>query len=376
MSDDKIQMVDLVSQYHRLQAEIDDAMRQVVESGVFINGRQVGEFAGHLAEYLGAPHVIPCANGTDALQIALMRLDLPRGAEVVMPAITYAAAAEAAILLGLTPVLADVDSRTFNISPLHVGEAISKRTGAILVVHLFGQCCDMHPVMEIAGRYNLPVIEDNAQSLGAEYTFPDGSLHKAGAMSDVGCLSFFPTKILGCYGDGGALVVSDGDLAERVRMTTLHGQSEKYHHYIIGCNSRLDTLQAALLNVKLKYIDDFIASRRRAAAFYDEALRDVDGIILPLRHPSSTHVYHQYTIQVKANKRDALRSWLKEKGVPTSVYYPLVIDEQEAFRGYVRISGELSVARRLSRNVLSLPLHTEMTESQLERISFAVASFF
>jgi dTDP-4-amino-4,6-dideoxygalactose transaminase len=376
MYDGKIQMVDLVTQYHRLKSEIDEAMQAVTESGSFINGTQVRQFAGHLEAYLQAPHVIPCANGTDALQIALMRLNLQRGDEVIMPAFTYAAAAEAAILLGLTPVLADVDSRTFNLSPRLIGDAISNRTGAILVVHLFGQCCDMQPVMEIAGRHKLPIIEDNAQSLGAEYTFPGGTRKKAGTIGDAGTLSFFPTKILGGYGDGGALIVRDSELAESVRMTTLHGQSKKYHHRIIGCNSRLDTLQAALLDVKLRYIDAFIDARRRAAAFYDEALKDVEEIVLPYRHPSSTHVYHQYTLQVKGGKRDALQAWLKEKGIPTSVYYPLAIDEQPAFRSYIRTAGSLPVARQLTQSVLSLPIHTEMTEGQLTRITQSIRSFF
>jgi dTDP-4-amino-4,6-dideoxygalactose transaminase len=376
MAGQKISMVDLLTQYHRLKSEIDEAMRQVMESGSFINGQQVGDFARHLAAYLQAPHVIPCANGTDALQIALMRLNLQKGDEVIMPAFTYAAAAEAAILLGLTPVLADVDSRTFNLSPPLVGEAITERSGAILVVHLFGQCCDMQPILEIAGRHNLPVIEDNAQSLGAEYTFPGGNRQKAGTIGEAGTLSFFPTKILGGYGDGGALIVRDSKLAELVRMTTLHGQSQKYHHQVIGCNSRLDTLQAALLDVKLRHINAFIAARRQAAAFYDEALKDVEGITLPYRPPYSTHVYHQYTVQVKDGKRDALQRWLKEKGVPTSVYYPLSIDEQPAFRPYIRTSGELSVSRQLTRNVLSLPLHTEMTETQLTHITQSITSFF
>ncbi|MDR1918056.1 MAG: DegT/DnrJ/EryC1/StrS family aminotransferase [Tannerellaceae bacterium] len=376
MQGEKISMVDLHTQYLRLKSEIDEAMQGVIASGSFINGPQVGQFARHLADYLQAPHVIPCANGTDALQIALMRLNLQRGDEVIMPAFTYAAAAEAAILLGLTPVLVDVDSRTFNLSPPLVGQAISERSSAILVVHLFGQCCDMQPILEIAGRHKLPLIEDNAQSLGAEYTFPDGKRLQAGTMGELGALSFFPTKILGAYGDGGALIVRDRELAESVRMTTLHGQSQKYHHQMIGCNSRLDTLQAALLDVKLRYIDSFIASRRRAAAFYEEALKEVEEIVLPYRQPSSTHVYHQYSLQVKGGKRDALQAWLKRKGIPTSVYYPLPIDEQPAFRPYLRTSGELTVARQLCRSVLSLPIHTEMTEAQLSHITQGIRSFF
>jgi dTDP-4-amino-4,6-dideoxygalactose transaminase len=369
-------MVDLTTQYLRLKEEIDEAMLSVATSGAFINGPQLGAFARHLATYLQAPHLIPCGNGTDALQIALMRLNLQRGDEIIIPAFTYAAGIEASILLGLTPVLADVDSRTFNISPASIRQALSERTKAILPVHLFGQSCDMQPVMEIARSYKLAVIEDNAQSLGAEYIFADGSRKKAGTLGDIGVLSFFPTKILGAYGDGGALIVRDKALAETVRMTTLHGQSKKYHHLLIGCNSRLDTLQAALLDVKLRYLDTFIAARRQAAAFYDEALKGIDGLALPYRHPASTHVFHQYTVQVKDGKRDALQAWLKEKGVPSAVYYPLAADEQAAFKPYIRVAGDLCVSRQLTRNVLSLPIHTEMTVAQLTRITQCIAGFF
>jgi dTDP-4-amino-4,6-dideoxygalactose transaminase len=305
-----------------------------------------------------------------------MRLGLQRGDEVIMPAFTYAAAVEAAILLGLTPVLADVDDRTFNILPSSIREALSERTKAILPVHLFGQTCDMQPTLEIARQYKLFVIEDNAQSLGAAYAFPGGKIKKAATMGDIGILSFFPTKILGCYGDGGALVIRDEALAEQARMTTVHGQSKKYHHRIIGCNSRLDTLQAALLDVKLKHIESFIEARHRAASFYDEALKDSGGLVLPFRHPSSTHVYHQYTLRVKNGKRDALKAWLKEHGIPSAVYYPLAIHEQEAFKPYVRLVGGLSTSLSLSHDVLSLPMHTEMTESQLRYITRHIQSFF
>ena len=376
MQHEKIQMADLLTQYHRLKTEIDEAMTQVMESGLFINGPQVEQFAAHLADYLRVPHIIPCGNGTDALQIALMRLNLQRGDELIVPAFTYAAAIEAAIMLGLTPVPVDVDPCTFNISPESVRNALSARTRAILPVHLFGQSCDMQPLMEIAQSHNLAVIEDNAQSLGAEYTFPDGNRKKAGTTGHIGTLSFFPTKILGGYGDGGALIVQDKALAETVRMTALHGQSKKYHHQLIGCNSRLDTLQAALLDVKLRYINAFIAARQQAAAHYDEALKQLDGLILPYRHPASTHVFHQYTVQVKNGQRDALQVWLKGKGIPSAVYYPLAVDEQPAFKPYIRVAGDLPVARQLPRNVLSLPMHTELTASQLARITQCIADFF
>jgi dTDP-4-amino-4,6-dideoxygalactose transaminase len=376
MPEGKIQMADLAGQYRRLKSEIDGAMRQVTESGLFIGGPQVAQFASHLAGYLRAPHVIPCANGTDALQIALMRLDLRRGDEVIMPAFTYAAAAEAAILLGLTPVPADVDRRTFNLSAASVCSALSPRTRVILAVHLFGQSCDMQPLLEIARSRHLAVVEDNAQSLGAEYIFPDGSRKMAGTLGHIGTLSFFPTKILGAYGDGGALIVHDEALAETVRITTLHGQSSKYHHRLIGCNSRLDTLQAALLDVKLRHISAFISARRQAAARYDEALKGIDGLVIPFRHPASTHVFHQYTLQVEHGRRDALRARLAENGIPSAVYYPLAVDEQPAFKPYIRTAGDLPVSRLLTQNVLSLPIHTELTEPQLARITQCITDFF
>jgi dTDP-4-amino-4,6-dideoxygalactose transaminase len=376
MSEEKIQMVDLTSQYRRLKNEIDHAMQAVVEGGAYINGRQVGEFTGHLADYLGAPYVIPCGNGTDALQIALMRLNLHRGDEVIVPAFTYAAVVEAAVLLGLTPVPADVDGRTFNLSPAAVTDALSERSRAIVPVHLFGQSCDMHPLTEIARRHNLFVVEDNAQSLGCAYTFPDGRTCMAGTIGDIGTLSFFPTKILGCYGDGGALITTDATLAEHIQMTTIHGQSKKYHHTLIGCNSRLDTLQAALLDVKLRYIDTFIAARQKVAAIYDEALEHVDGIVLPYRLPASTHVYHQYTILVKDGRRDALREHLRMHDIPTAIYYPLTVDGQPAFAPYLRKAGGLPVAHSLTKSIISLPIHTEMTPPQIMHITRRIASFF
>lgn len=371
----KIQMVDLVGQYHRLKDEIDEAMFSTIENSSFINGPMVKTFAENLATYLDAEFVVPCGNCTDALQIALMRLNLQKGDEVIVPAFTYAAAAEAATLLGLIPVLVDVDPRTFNISPDAIRDALSDRTRAIIVVHLFGQSCDMYPILELSKQHGLYVIEDNAQSLGAVYTFPDGTSQKTGTMGDVGTLSFFPTKILGCYGDGGAVVVHDAQLAEEVRMTTVHGQNIKYHHQIIGCNSRLDTLQAAILHAKLKHIDGFITARQAAARMYDEALKDVAGILLPHCIPASTHVYHQYTIQVLDGRRDALQAYLKEQGIPALIYYPVPMQEQVAFKQHIRISGDLSVSKQLTQNVLSLPMHTEMEEEVLGYIAEKVKAF-
>lgn len=372
----KIQMVDLVGQYHRLKDEIDEAMFSTIENSSFINGPMVKTFAENLATYLDAEFVVPCGNCTDALQIALMRLNLQKGDEVIVPAFTYAAAAEAATLLGLVPVLVDVDPRTFNISPDAIRDALSDRTRAIIVVHLFGQSCDMYPILELSKQHGLYVIEDNAQSLGAVYTFPDGTSQKTGTMGDVGTLSFFPTKILGCYGDGGAVVVHDAQLAEEVRMTTVHGQNIKYHHQIIGCNSRLDTLQAAILHAKLKHIDGFITARQAAARMYDEALKDVAGILLPHCIPASTHVYHQYTIQVLDGRRDALQAYLKEQGIPALIYYPVPMQEQVAFKQHIRISGDLSVSKQLTQNVLSLPMHTEMEEEVLGYIIKKIRAFF
>jgi dTDP-4-amino-4,6-dideoxygalactose transaminase len=364
-------MVDLVSQYRRLKIEIDEAMQAVIERGTFINGPEVEEFARDLASYIGVDHVVPCGNGTDALLISLMRLNLQRGDEVIVPAFTYAAAVEAAILLGLTPVAVDVDAY-YNIDPKAVEEAVSDRTRALIVVHLFGQSCDMHPIFETADRHNLEVIEDNAQSLGARYSFPDGRSFYTGTMGAVGAFSFFPTKMLGCFGDGGAMATRDPDLAEALRKTTVHGQSSKYRHQIIGVNSRLDTIQAALLKVKLRHIDEAIAARRAVADFYDASLSGIEEIEIPRRHPSSTHVYNQYTLRIKNGRRDELQAALRSQGIPSVVYYPLAIDEQEAFKAYLRPASSTKLSRILSREVLSLPIHTEMNVEELKRIAEAI----
>lgn len=368
-------MVDLQKQYHRLKEEIDAAMQEVIESSSFINGPQVKAFGDHLAEYLDIPYVIPCGNGTDALQIALMSLDLHPGDEVIVPAFTYVAAAEVIALLGLTPVLVDVDPQTFNIDPQKIEGAISRNTKAIIVVHLFGQCCDMEPILKIANRYHLYLIEDNAQSIGAEYTFSDGRVKKAGTMGHINTTSFFPSKPLACFGDGGALMVSDEALAKRARMIANHGQECKYHHKLIGCNSRLDTLQAAILDVKLKHIDEFAEARRVVAGRYDEALASCEGLILPKKSDFSTHVYHQYTVQLNpahhpdtAKYRESLQASLKEKGIPSMVYYPLPLQAQEAYKWMVRTPAPLYEAVRLSQCVLSLPIHTEMTKEEQEYI--------
>lgn len=373
MFEKQIQMVDLHGQYLRIKDEIDAAMQAVITGCAFINGPQVKTFAGHLAVYLDIPHVIPCGNGTDALQIALMALELQPGDEVILPAFTYVAAAEVVALLGLTPVLVDVDPRTFNIDPAKIEEAVSRKTKAVIAVHLFGQSCEMDAIMRIAESHRLYVIEDNAQSIGAAYTFPDGRIRKAGTIGHVGTTSFFPSKPLACYGDGGAVMTSDPVLAERIRMIANHGQECKYHHKLIGCNSRLDTLQAAVLDVKLKYLPDFTEARQAVASAYDEALSGYKEIVTPAGTAFSTHVYHQYTVQVEGGKRDALQAFLKERGIPSMVYYPLPLQAQEAYRNIIRTGGSLHEAARLSTSVLSLPIHTEMQENEIQYITENIA---
>lgn len=374
MSEKTIQMVDLQRQYHRLKKEIDTALLSVAESGAYINGSQVKSFTDELASYLDVPHVVPCANGTDALQIALMALDLKPGDEVIVPAFTYAAAIEAVALLGLIPVLVDIDPKTFNIDASKIENTISRQTKAIIAVHLFGQSCDMETILAIAKKYKLFLIEDNAQSIGSEYIFKNGSRRKTGTIGNIGTTSFFPTKPLACLGDGGALITSDPVLATRCRMIASHGQEQKYHHKIIGCNSRLDTIQAAVLRVKLKYMDSFTASRAEIAKKYDEHFNFISNVSVPFVSPNSTHVYHQYTLLIQNGKRDELQAWLKEKGIPSMVYYPLPIHHQEAFKWCVRIAMDLTGAEKLCKSVLSLPIHSEMTEEEQLYIIDAVKS--
>jgi UDP-2-acetamido-2-deoxy-ribo-hexuluronate aminotransferase len=364
----QIQMVDLHSQYLRLKEEIDAAMQSVIDSSAFINGAPVKSFASHLAEYLNVPFVVPCGNGTDALQIALMALSLEPGDEVIVPAFTYVAAVEVVAMLGMVPVLVDVDSRTFNMDVSKIESAITYRTKAIIAVHLFGQTCNMEPIMTLAQRYHLYVIEDNAQSMGADYQFSDGHRQKAGTIADIGTTSFFPSKPLACYGDGGALYTSNEVLAEKARMIANHGQQIKYHHKLIGCNSRLDTLQAAILEVKLKYITDFAEARVRAAEFYDQAFSDIEELLIPARVLYSTHVFHQYTVRIKNEKRDFVQHYLKGQGIPSMVYYPLPVQTQDAYKMIAHAGGDLKESVQLCKEVLSLPMHTELTESEQQYI--------
>ena len=372
----KIQMVDLHGQYMRIKAEVDAAVAEVIGSSAFINGPAVGRFASALAQYTGAAHVIPCGNGTDALQIALMALGLKPGDEVIVPAFTYVASAEVIALLGLRPVLVDVDRETFNTDIRFIERALTPRTRAVIPVHLFGQSCDMAPILDFAAAHGLYVVEDNAQSLGAVYTFPDGRRRHTGTLGHIGCTSFFPSKNLGCYGDGGALFTDDPALAERIRMTANHGQKVKYHHDVVGCNSRLDTIQAVVLDAKLKYLDEYNAARRAAARYYTEALGEVEGLELPKEAEWGTHVYHQYTIKVKEGRRDALKEHLAKEGIPSMIYYPLPLHRQQAFASIARKGGELRVAERLCGEVLSIPMHTELTEGMQMQITESIKSFF
>lgn len=389
-------MVDLKGQYEKIKDEIDVAIQDVINSCKFINGPQVQMFARELEEYAGVKHVIPCGNGTDALQIAVMSLLKP-GDEVIVPAFTYVATAEVIGLLGMVPVMVDVSYDTFNIGDSSSGHPVdaermlesvlTPRTKAIVPVHLFGQCADMELIMRFARKHGLYVIEDAAQAIGAEYRFADGTVKQAGTMGNVGCTSFFPSKNLGCYGDGGALFTDDDALADRIRMIANHGQKVKYHHSVIGCNSRLDTVQAAILRVKLKYLKEYTASRQRAAAVYDRLLAPLTpAVILPKRDSKSTHVFHQYTIKVPGmtktsdgkdvSVRDALKDFLSGRGIPSMVYYPLPLDEQEAFKSIAVNPVGLENSRELSQTVLSLPMHTELTEFQQKSIVECCGEFF
>ena len=374
MSMSSIKMVDLQGQYLRIKAEVDAAIQDVLTSTAFIQGPQVQAFAQQLAQYTGASFVIPCANGTDALQIAMMALDLKRGDEVVVPVHTYVATAEVIALLGLTPVFVDVNPQTFNLDVQQLEQRITGRTRAIVPVHLYGQCADMESILQIARAHSLYVIEDAAQALGAAYTFSSGKTLRAGTMGTIGTTSFFPSKNLGCYGDGGALFTQDAELAEKMRVIANHGQKKKYHHDVVGVNSRLDTLQAAILKVKLNYLDDYTRRRNVAAAYYDQALAAVPGLTMPFRDPRSTHVFHQYTIQTA--RRDALKEHLEHHGVPTMVYYPVPLHLQQAYRRDNAPEGSFPVTERLSKTVLSLPIHTEMTPADLDFICSTLKAFY
>jgi len=368
-------MVDLKTQYLRIREEIDREVIEVIASAKYINGPKVREFQKALEAYLDVNHVIPCANGTDALQIALMALDLHGGDEVIVPSFTYVATAEVIALLGLKPIMTDVDPDTFNITSEIIEKAITPKTKAIVPVHLFGQCADMESIMMVAKNYGLPVIEDTAQALSADYFFYNGKAKKAGTIGTIGCTSFFPSKNLGCYGDGGAMITNDDELATKLRLISNHGQSKKYFHSVIGVNSRLDAIQAAVLKVKLRYLDEYSQARQRIAAFYDEAFQNLDGLKIPVRQPKSTHIFHQYTLLVKNGRRNELKAYLAERGIPSNIYYPLPLYKQEAFKKYFS-GNELPFSERLCQSVLSLPIHTEMSKETLEYIVEGVITFF
>ena len=372
---EKIDMVDLFSQYVKIKPLIDGAIQEVTDTSSFIKGKQVATFEANLASWLGTKQVISCANGTDALQIALMALDLKPGDEIIVPAFTYAATAEVIALLGLIPVMADVNTTDFNLNMDSLEGAITPRTKAIIPVHLFGQSSDMEPIMALAEKHNLSVIEDNAQSLGAEYTFSDKKNKKTGTIGHIGCTSFFPTKNLGCFGDGGAIYTDNEELAVKIRMIANHGQKVKYFHQVVGCNSRLDTIQAALLDVKLKYLAEHLAARREAADYYFRALKEATAFRLPTQNENALHTFNQFTVTVEGNERNRLQSWLKEKGVPTMIYYPLPLYKQEAFSGYVQSGFSLPNTEQLCQSVLSLPIHTEMKQDTLAYITETLLEF-
>ena len=372
----KIEMVDLKGQYLRIKTEIDSAINEVIENTAFINGKHVETFSENLKTYLGVNYVVPCANGTDALQVALMALNLKTGDEVIVPSFTFIASAEVIGLLGLRPVMVDVDYDNFNVTAKNIEKAITVNTKAIIPVHLFGQASQMEEIMLLAKKYDLYVVEDNAQALGADYIFDSGKRQKLGTIGHIGCTSFFPSKNLGCYGDGGAVFTNDETLAKRIKMICNHGSTVKYHHEVLGVNSRLDTLQAAILDVKLKYLNTFNKLRYEAGQRYSYAFKDISGIITPKESTFSTHVYHQYTLKVLDGKRDELKEFLAKHGIPAMVYYPIPLHKQEAFLQIAHQSGDMSVAEKLCDEVLSLPMHTELDLSTIAFIISKVMSFY
>lgn len=373
---EKIVMVDLQRQYQRIKPEIDAAIQQVLDSTAFIQGPPVHQFAEALATYNSVEYVIPCANGTDALQLAMMALDFKPGDEIIVPVHTYVATAEVIALLGLQPIFVDVDQESFTIDVKQIESKITPQTKAIVPVHLYGQCADMEPLMTLAEQFGLLVLEDAAQALGAEYTFGNGKKMKAGTIGTIGTTSFFPSKNLGCYGDGGALFTRDKALAEKLKMMANHGQRIKYHHEVVGINSRLDTLQAAILNIKLPHLTSYEIKRNEVANFYDQALCNLSEICIPKRSKNSTHVFHQYTIRVKNAKRDLVKKYLEERGIPTMIYYPVPLHFQKAYQQPGLGKGSFPVTEQLSDEVLSLPIHTEMTAVQLDYIVQTLTSFF
>lgn len=372
---DNIRMVDLTAQHNKIQAELNEAIQRVIASGAFINGPEVKAFAAELEHYTGARHVIPCANGTDALQIAMMALGLKPGDEVIVPAFTYAATAEVIGLLGLTTVMVDVNPHTFNIEAAAIAGAITPKTRAIVPVHLFGQCADMENILQLAEKHQLYVIEDTAQAIGAVYTFSNGTQKQAGTMGTIGTTSFFPSKNLGCMGDGGALFTNDDELAQKIKMIAHHGQSAQYVHDVIGVNSRLDSIQAAVLRIKLRHLNAYKEARQHVADVYDRAFAQHPNLKTPARQANSTHVFHQYTLQLCGINRQELRDFLAQKQIPTAVYYPIPLHFQKAYENSRYPKGSLPTAEILCTCVLSLPISTELSEEQQQYIINTILTF-
>jgi len=371
----QIQMVDLKQQYAKIKPEVDKGIQEVIDAAAFIQGKAVTDFAQALSKYMGAAHVVTCANGTDALQIALMGLGLQPGDEVITPSFTYIATTEVVALLRLKPVFVEVDPKTFCMDPKQLEKAITPKTKAIIPVHLYGHVAPMEEIMEIANRRGIPVIEDNAQAIGADYRYKNGESKKAGTIGTICCTSFFPSKNLGCYGDGGAIFTNDEALANRLKMIANHGQSKRYYHDLVGCNSRLDSIQAAVLNVKLKRLDDYIAARRKAADFYDKAFAGHSKITTPFRASYGNHVFHQYTLLLEGVDRDGLNAYLAESAIPSMIYYPVPAHRQKMFETFGKPTDDLKTTDWLTERVISLPMHTELDDEQLSFISGKVLEF-
>jgi UDP-2-acetamido-2-deoxy-ribo-hexuluronate aminotransferase len=371
-----IQMVDLKSQYHKIKPEILKNIEEVIENSAFIQGGEVKIFEEKLSSFAGSNHCISCANGTDALQIAMMALELQPGDEVIVPAFTYVATVETAALLGIKLRLCDVKKDTFNMDHEQIEKLIGPRTKAIVVVHLFGQTADMESITATARKHGLFIIEDNAQAIGAEYTFADKTNKKAGTMGHIGTTSFFPSKNLGCYGDGGAIFTQDERLATRIRMIANHGQGKKYYHDIVGINSRLDTIQAAILNVKLNYITHYIKARQEAAAYYDKSFSFCSQIKIPGRDVKSTHVFHQYSILIEQGSRDEFKNYLEKQAIPSMIYYPLPVHFQKAYSTMGYAKGDFPISEDLCSKIISLPMHTELNIEQMKYISEKVLGYF
>lgn len=370
-----LQMVDTKTQYLKIKKEIDEAVIAVMESSQFIGGKVVNDFASNLAAYHECKHVIPCANGTDALQIAMMALGLQPGDEVITPSFTYIATVEVAALLHIKPIFVEVDPKTFCIDPAMIEKAITPKTKAIVPVHLYGHAADMEPIMQIAKKHNLFVIEDNAQAIGNVYAFADGTKKKTGTIGDISCTSFYPSKNLGAFGDGGAILTNDDALADKLRMIASHGQSKRYYHDVVGCNSRLDAIQAAILDIKLKHLDEYIDARRKAADFYDAAFAGNEKISTPYRAANNKHVFHQYTLILNGVDRDALHQFLADNGVPSMIYYPVPAHRQKMFDAFGGSDYKLETTDWLTERVISLPIHTELDEEQQQFIANKVLEF-